>query len=247
MKSICLIFPKPFEASAFILGLGETLKNFVRISDWHWKIAIEIKNIIGEINHHKIFQFEIKIINESDFMFYQKIEKLSSSNQYILIGSCGLMELETEIEKTTTIPVKHDKINSNISILEEKIEDNGLLYRVYVIKEARKYDRGSLSSYYMDTYDPHLFYGNVNPLEFSKVSFKSERFISEPKKHQMLEVNDNDIMRILLKEEGVVSAPILSSNFLMNSTFKPTIDFKHDGIILFDMETYDFIDRKSVV
>ena len=96
-KRTCLIFPKPFEACALLLSLGKHIINSHRQSDWNWMIVININEVF--------YEFEIKIINESDFMFYNKLETLTKDKQYLLIGSCGLMRLkDSEMIDESKIP-----------------------------------------------------------------------------------------------------------------------------------------------
>jgi len=219
---ICLVFPKPFEASAFILSGSSLIEELHRIDDWLWEMKLNKRKIL------------IRVINESDFMFFQKLSSLSNEHQYILIGSCGLLkkskreipfcelcggyadaktDLSNYIEKSKDVETE--------DIKEDTPRTTPNIWDPVIITSAKKYDRGELISHNCGL-STH------------------EKFVSRLAKQEEIKLEMNDIMTEFQLDKSIEINRIHSNNFLMNSILIPT-NMEDDDYHLFDMETYDFI------
>lgn len=231
-KPLCLIFPKPFEAASIMTSMDEIM-DVRRHDHWTWEVFLK---------KHK---FYYKIINESDFMFYQKLSSLDTSCQYLLVGSCGCLDIDSSAKPPNYMKLIKDKYGVDVNndfkkdeafikqtkdkLIKLKIASKSIdkvtngnlepkLWNFYIISEATKYDRGELSA---------LNDGNVV-------------FISDPEKQEAIKIDENNVsflMEILNKGQR----PINSCNFLMNATLYPALKNLTEKFVLFDMETYDFI------
>jgi len=137
MKPICIIFPKPFEASIFLLSIP--IFKFKRLGEWWFKI--------GMLLFKQVRVFEVKVIDESDFQFYQRLEQLKNDKQYILMGSCGLNKISKgNVNSTLNKDVLEKYGKGHLSDEKDQVTTSLDLYEPVLIKQTVKYDRGELWS-----------------------------------------------------------------------------------------------------
>jgi len=242
-KPFCLIFPKPFEAASIMMSM-DGIKAVRRHDHWTWEVVLK---------KHK---FYYKIINESDFMFYQKLSTLDISHQYLLVGSCGCLNINSALkpvnymkfikDKHNIIPI--DELTTQKEKKEEKEdeEDEGLTDQMKIQLKTQKSIEITSKSHDGDL-EPKLWnYYIINEAtkydrgELPVLNDNNVVFISDPEKQEAIKIDENNV-NFLMEILKINQRPVNSCNFLMNATLYPVLKNLEEKFVLFDMETYDFI------
>jgi hypothetical protein len=225
---LCLVFPKPFEAANSVLSIIGHIWNLRIIAEWHWELILKrSQNPDGEY-----IKFEILTIRDGDIGFYYRLKDLQHDRQYVLIGSCGLLELShdnLDQKQQEILQSEIPEYEGDIPVVEQK-----LLYTSYFITKAIKYDRGEVYDELINL-GPKTKKQKTTHLNQSKIRTRID-------KHLIISKNLSQVMSVLSSKLNTPTATILSNNFLMNSEcVDKWEEIKNESFILADMESYDYL------